>query len=177
LVLFISEKTARFAKNKLSILTFNPLLMSQPLIVKNEININAPASVVWDALVNPEQTKKYMFACETVSDWQVGSSLDWKGHYEGQEMIFVKGNIVDIQTGKFLAYTTIDPHSAIDDISENYLTVTYTLQETNGSTLLTVTQGDYSTVAEGERRYQEAYNNGEGWNLILLEIKKVVEGV
>ena len=150
--------------------------MSKPLFVKNSIVINASTEKVWDALVNPEQTKKYMFGCETVSDWKVGTSLLWRGEYEGKEMVFVKGTIVDIKPGKFLAYTTIDPNSTIDDISENYLTVTYDLSVENGQTLFTVTQGDYSKVGEGERRYTEAYNNGEGWNPILVQIKKLVEG-
>lgn len=46
-----------------------------PLFIKNTITINAPITKVWDALINPEQTKKYMFGCEAVSDWKVGSSL------------------------------------------------------------------------------------------------------
>jgi len=90
-------------------------------------------------------------------------------------MVAVKGNIVKIEPEKFLAYTTIDPNSAIEDIPENYLTVTYSLSEENEETILTVTQGDYTTVADGERRNKEAYNNGEGWNPILVEIKKIVE--
>ncbi len=90
-------------------------------------------------------------------------------------MVFVKGNIVDINPPTFLAYTTIDPHSTIDDISENYLTVTYELTTENGQTLLTITQGDYAKVAEGEKRYKEAFNNGEGWNPILVQIKDLVE--
>lgn len=149
--------------------------MKEPLIIKNTIEIAAPAIKVWDALVNPEQTKKYMFGCETVSDWKKGSELLWRGEYEGKEMIFVKGIIIDIQPGKFLAYTTIDPHSNIDDKSENYLTVTYELAEQHGKTIFTVTQGDYSNVAEGDRRYKESYNNGKGWNPILVQIKKIVE--
>lgn len=145
------------------------------LIIKNTIEIAAPATKVWDVLVNPAQTKKYMFGCETVSDWKKGSELLWRGEYEGKEMIFVKGAIVDIQPEKFLAYTTIDPNSTIDDKSENYLTVTYELSEKDGKTTFTVTQGDYSKVAEGERRYNESYNNGEGWNPILVQIKKIAE--
>lgn len=117
-----------------------------------------------------------MFGCATVSDWKPGSSLEWKGEHEGKEMVFVKGTILEINPGKFLAYTTIDPHSNIDDVSENYLTVTYDLQAEDGHTVLTVTQGDYSKVAEGERRYKEAWNNGEGWNPILVQIKQLVEG-
>jgi len=146
------------------------------LEVKNTITINAPATKVWNALVKPEETRKYMFGCETVSDWKPGSSLLWRGSYEGKEMVFVKGNVVTIEPDKFLAYTVIDPNNpSIPDVPENYLTVTYSLAETNGKTTLTVTQGDYSTVAEGEKRYKEAYNNGEGWNPILIEIKKIVE--
>ena len=149
--------------------------MNHPLIVKNTILIKATAKKVWDALTNPEQTKKYMFGCETVSDWIPGSSLLWKGNYEGKEMVFVKGNIVTIEPNKILAYTVIDPNGTIEDIPENYLTVTYLLSNENGQTLLTVTQGDYSKVANGEKRYKEAYNNGEGWNPILEQIKKLIE--
>ena len=149
--------------------------MSNELFVRNSISIDAPVEKVWDVLTNPEQTKKYMFGCETVSDWKPGSPLLWKGNYEGKEMVFVKGDIVDIDPGKYLAYTTIDPNSTIDDISENYLTVTYSLSDNNGHTSLTVTQGDYTKVADGERRYKEASNNGEGWNPILVEIKKIAE--
>ncbi|MCW3085489.1 MAG: hypothetical protein JWP12_2855 [Bacteroidetes bacterium] len=147
-----------------------------PLIIKNVITINAPAAKVWDALVNPEQTKKYMFGCETVSDWKPGSSLLWRMEYEGKDFVAVKGSILEIQPEKLLTYTTIDPNNTtIADIPENYLDVTYLLTTENGQTVLTVTQGDYSKVADGGRRYTEAYNNGEGWNPILVEIKKLVE--
>ena len=150
--------------------------MSNELFITNSINIHASASTVWNALVNPEQTKKYMFGCETVSDWKPGSELLWRGEYEGKEMVFVKGKVLQIEPGKYLAYTVIDPNNAaIADLPENYLTVTYTLKEENGITNLVVTQGDYSKVAEGEKRYQDSYNNGEGWNPILIEIKKLVE--
>ena len=147
----------------------------EKLFITNTITINAPASKVWDALTNPEQTKKYMFGCATVSDWKTGSSLLWQMELEGKEFIAVKGTIVDIQPEHYLAYTVIDPHSAIEDIPENYLIVTYDLKEENGATVLTVTQGDYNNVEDGEKRYLEAYNNGEGWNPILVEIKKLLE--
>ena len=150
--------------------------MEKSLFVKSTITINAATAKVWDALTNPEQTKKYMFGCETVSDWKVGSELLWQAMYEGKNVVFVKGNIVEIEPNKLLTYTTIDPNNqAIVDIPENYLTVTYTLTEENAQTIFTVTQGDYAKVAEGEKRYTEAYNNGEGWNPILVEIKKLVE--
>ncbi|HRN58142.1 MAG TPA: SRPBCC domain-containing protein [Agriterribacter sp.] len=148
--------------------------MRNPLIVKNSITINAAPEKVWDALVNPEQTKKYMFGCETVSDWKTGSDLLWKGNYEGKEMVFVKGKILSLEPGNFLSYSTIDPNSGIADIPENYLTVTYTLTPQNGQTVLMVTQGDYATVGDGEKRYRETIGGG-GWDPILTAIKKLVE--
>jgi uncharacterized protein YndB with AHSA1/START domain len=145
------------------------------LVVKNTITINAPAAKVWDALVNPDQTKKYMFGCETVSDWKPGSPLLWKGVFDGKELVAVKGTIKAIRPEQYLEYTTIDPNNAtMEDIPENYLTVTYDLKPVNGQTLLTVTQGDYSKVADGESRYNEAMAGG-GWQSILDQIKKLVE--
>jgi len=151
------------------------LTMELELIVKNEIDINAPASTVWAVLTNPEHTKKYMYGCKTVSDWKIGSPLLWKGVWEGKEMVAVKGSIIDIQPGSFLAYTTIDPNNPnMPDTPENYLTVTYLLSETNSHTHLIVTQGNYTKVADGEKRYNEAINAG-GWKTILDKIKQIVE--
>lgn len=148
--------------------------MSNGLFVTNSITLNAPAAKVWDVLTNPAQTKKYMFGCETVSDWKKGSPLLWKLIHEGKELIAVKGTITEIQPGKRLVYTTIDPNSGIADIPENYLTVIYDLSTENGQTLLTVSQGDYSKVGDGEKRYNETVAGG-GWTPILVEIKKLVE--
>ena len=145
------------------------------LIVKNTITINAPASKVWDALVNPQQTKKYMFGCETVSDWKPGSPLLWKGVFDGKELVAVKGTVVSIQPEKYLEYTTIDPNNPnMEDIPENYLTVTYDLKPVDGNTLLTVTQGDYTKVADGQNRYNDTIAGG-GWQSVLDQIKKLVE--
>ncbi len=136
--------------------------MQTPLEIVNTIRVNAPASRLWTVLTSPDQTRKYMFGCETVSDWKPGSPLLWKGSHEGREMVFVKGIITRIEPGRFLSYTVIDPHSGMEDVPENYLTVTYQLLQDNDQTLLTVTQGDYNQVAEGEKRYREAYNEGQG---------------
>ena len=143
------------------------------LIIEDNIEINAPAAKVWDVLTNPAQTKKYMFGCETVSDWKVGNSLLWRGEYEGKSMVFVKGTLVKLEPNKALHYTVIDPNGTYLDTPENELTVSYELSPGKTGTLLTVTQGDYSTVAEGEKRYNETLG---GWNAILVKVKEIAEG-
>jgi len=147
----------------------------EEMIVKNSIVINAGATKVWNALTNPEQTKKYMFGCETDSDWQLGSELLWKGVYEDKEMVFVKGYILEIVPNRLLKYSVIDPNATYPDLPENYLSVEYKLENKNGSTLLTVVQDGFEDAAEGEKRFRDSYNNGEGWNPILMQIKKIAE--
>jgi uncharacterized protein YndB with AHSA1/START domain len=144
--------------------------------IENSILINEQAPKVWDALVNPEKTKVYMFGCRTVSDWEEGSPLIWEMEHEGKPFVPVKGHIVELNIYEYLSYTVFDPHSTMPDVPENYLTVSYELTEIErGTTFLTVRQGDYDTVAEGERRYNEAYNGGMGWQPILQQIKTLVE--
>ena len=55
------------------------------LFVEKTIEINAPASTVWDVLTNPEQTSEWApefaggaeFRIE--SDWKLGSPVLWRG--------------------------------------------------------------------------------------------------
>ena len=104
-----------------------------------------------------------------------GSPLVWSAEMEGKTMVFVKGFITSIEPFKKLVYTVTDPNASWEDIPENYLNVTYTLSPVNGETLLTVRQDGFETAAEGEKRYREVSNNGEGWTPILVQIKNLLE--
>lgn len=149
--------------------------MNGPLIISNTAQINASRAKIWNALVNPEETKKYMFGCEALSDWEIGSPLLWQGSHDGNPMVFVKGTVLDIELENYLAYTTIDPNDhSLADVPENYLTVTYTITTEDDKTILTITQGDYSKVGNGENRFQESFDGG-GWEPILLAIKQLAE--
>lgn len=149
--------------------------MADKLKVTNEIIIDAPATKVWDVLVNPAQTKKYMFGCETISDWKVGSPLLWRGHHEGKDVVFVAGNVIEIKAPTLLKYSVIDAFATYPHTPENHLKVTYELREEGKQTKLTVIQDGFEGAAEGEKRYKDTYNKGEGWNPILVLIKKIAE--
>ena len=143
--------------------------------IQNTVFIQAPPSRVWDTLINPMETKKYMFGCETVSEWLPGSDLLWQGTHEGKTMVFVSGKVLEIRPERFLAYSVIDPNSAMPQTPENHLKVIYSLEPKAGGTELLVTQSGFETAANGEKRYQDSYNNGDGWNPILAQIKKLAE--
>ena len=146
--------------------------MKESLFIQNEVLISASINTVWDMLTNPEKTVLYMFGCIVVTDWKPGDSILWIGSKD--EVTYVKGEIVEIDPGKKLTYTVIDPHGEYEDIPENYLTVSYTLIPQGDDTMLKVTQGDYTTVAEGEKRYQDSEEQG-GWQSVLDKVKELCE--
>lgn len=148
--------------------------MSKPLIVKNTITINAPVSKVWDVLTNPQQTVKYMFGCKVITDYQPGHPIIWQGTHEGHDTVYVTGTMVNYKLEKLFAYTVFDPFSTYEDTPANHLTVTYTLTPHNDSTVLEVTQGDYTQVPDGQPRYDQAIAEG-GWDSIIGAIKNVAE--
>ena len=65
------------------------LKMQHQLVIRNSIAINSPVSYVWEVLTNPAITKKYMFGCETRSQWKIDSPLLWCGNVDGVEIVFI----------------------------------------------------------------------------------------
>jgi hypothetical protein len=58
--------------------------MDNNLIARTSIKINMPNSKCWDALVNPEAIKQYMFGTNVVTDWREGGPIiRKKGHRSG----------------------------------------------------------------------------------------------
>ena len=129
--------------------------------------INAPTSKVWQALVNPEIIKQYLFNTEVISDWQVGSPIVYRGEWEGKPFED-KGKILEIEPEKLLRSTHWSPLSGVPDSPENYHTVTYTLTERGEGTEVTITQDNNST--EEEKAHSE-----KNWRTVLDGMKKLLE--
>ena len=145
--------------------------MKTELAVVKIVRLDADIARVWEALTSPALTKKYLFGCEVISEWAIGSSIIWKGSREGQESVFVKGKVVRIVPGRLLQFTTFDPHSGLEDVPANYTTVTFQLSPEGRHTLLYVRQGDYAGVANGEKRYSETVG---AWDFALKGLKDLL---
>ena len=66
-------------------------------VVKKEIRINAQPSAVWDALTDPEKTKRYFFNCKVVSSWKEGTPITFRGKMFWFIPIEMKGRILKIE--------------------------------------------------------------------------------
>jgi uncharacterized protein YndB with AHSA1/START domain len=113
--------------------------MTNKLTGKTSIQIKAEPDKVWDALTNPAKIKQYFFGTDAVSDWKEGSSLVFKGEWQGKSYED-KGKILKIVPNKVLIYNYWSSMSGIEDKPENYANITYELDKKEGMTSLTVTQ-------------------------------------
>lgn len=139
----------------------------QNLTATASVTINKPASAVWDALVDPEKIKKYLFGTETETDWKPGSPIFFRGSWEGKSYED-KGTILKADKEKQLSYTYWSSMSGKEDIPENYNTVTFSLAPAGDSTKLTVVQDNNAT--EESRAHSES-----NWKMVLESMKKQLE--
>lgn len=141
--------------------------MEKDLIAKVSTTVDAPAGKVWDALVTPETIKRYMFGTTVVSQWREGSPISWKGEWKGKPYED-KGVIQRLKPGRTLEYTHFSPLSGLPDLPENYHTVTVSLSERDGRTLVSLAQDKNET--EEARQHSES-----NWKTMLDGLKKVLE--
>jgi uncharacterized protein YndB with AHSA1/START domain len=144
------------------------------LFVKDTIEIAATAERVWRVLVEPELTQKYMFGCAAVTDWQIGSPLEWTAIVDGKPTVYVKGVVVEHERARLLRYTTFGLGMGLDDVPDNYLTVTCRLTPVGDHTRLEIAQGDYARVADGESRYRHTVGS---WSDVLQKMKALAEAL
>ncbi len=137
--------------------------------------VNASAATIWKVLTQPEYTAQYMFGCRVVTDWKPGSRVDWVGQADGKDVTYVTGVVVEYVPNERLSYSVIDPFAEYPKTEENHLLVCHTLTPEDGKIVLTVSQGDYTKVADGENRY--GHGADEGWLQLLNKIRDIAQGI
>src|SRR5579859_2334268 len=137
------------------------------LLARASITINAPAAEVWDALTNPDKIKQYMFGTNVVSDWKQGSSIVWKGEWQGKAYEN-KGVILRLEPGHTIQYSHFSPLAGQPDVPENYHTVTVDLTSKGPQTQVTLTQDKNASAAERDE-------SAKNWEMMLKGRKQLLE--
>jgi len=141
--------------------------MEKDFIAKSSITIDVPVAKVWDALVNPEVIKQYMFGTQVVSDWKENSPIIWKGLWDGKPYED-KGIILKIVPEKTLQYSHFSPLSGASDVPENYHTMTYELEDDGGHTNVLLSQDNNATE-------EDLKHSQQMWDSMLTGLKKLLE--
>ncbi len=131
-----------------------------------ETFINATVEKVWDALTNPAIVKQYFFGTTLITDWKVGSTIVFQGEWDGNSYED-KGIIQSYVANQRVVYSYLSSWSGLEDAPENYLTITYEVNEENGGTALTITQTNFDE--------EKAKHSEESWASIMEGMKKLVE--
>jgi uncharacterized protein YndB with AHSA1/START domain len=142
--------------------------MSENLVARANITVDATTADVWDALVSPDAIKEYMFGTSVTSDFNTGSHITWQGEWQGRRYED-KGVILESVPEHVLQYSHFSPLGGLADIPENYHTVTIELSPSAEGTRVALSQDKNST--ETEREHSQG-----NWQHVLEGLKRVVEG-
>jgi uncharacterized protein YndB with AHSA1/START domain len=135
--------------------------------VKVTKTIRAGTDRVWAALTQPELVKKWMMGATLSTTWTRGAPITWTGDYEGKKYQD-KGEVLEVEQHKQLAYTHFSAMSGAADKPENYHQVSWQLKDENGSTTLQLVQTGASSAKEAEQFKSN-------WKSMLDSLREVAE--
>jgi hypothetical protein len=141
--------------------------MTNNLIAKVSVLINAPVSKVWEGLMDSGQVNQYLSSEQSATDWKKGSPIAYTGVWEGHTEED-KGMIVGIVPEKILHTAYFSYLSGQEDKPENYANVVYEVSPENGRTLMTITQDHIES--QGDLHHME-----QAWGTVLAGMKDRIE--
>jgi uncharacterized protein YndB with AHSA1/START domain len=127
--------------------------------IEKSIQINAPVSQVWRVFTDPTLTR--LMGGEYVSDWEVGSSLGWKG-LDGE--MLTQGTIMKIEPERLLQ------HTLLNSVGSTGSVITYEFDEKNKVTTVQAREDFTNPIIDDE--YEDA---AEGWEAALRALKETAE--
>lgn len=134
-------------------------------VVNKKIDIKAEPAEVWNALTDPEMTKKYFFNSKIYSDFKVGSEITFKGKMFLLINFEMHGKILEIDPPRLLKYNLKNSKSSSISV------ITDTLTYLNGITTVTISD-NVGSGKNAEKRYEKS---NKGWDKILKGLKELVE--
>jgi uncharacterized protein YndB with AHSA1/START domain len=137
------------------------------LVARAATTITAGPDAVWTGLVEPDAIKQYMFGTTVESEWSEGSTIVWKGEWQGRAYED-KGTILRLEPGRLLQYSHFSPLSGLPDEPQHYHTVTIELSPDASWTRVSLTQ-DGSTMHEAREHAEK------NWGMMLGSLRGCVE--
>ena len=117
---------------------------------------------LWEAITDPEQTRRYFYGLAVTSDWKPGSSL--KHVMPDGKSTTIEGKVLEIEPGRKLVHTF-----ATTGVSDAPSRVTWAIEPIGQVTLLTITHDGF----EGETQTYRSV--ARGWNPVVSGLKTLLE--
>lgn len=136
--------------------------------ISKRYEIKAPVGQVWQALINPVLIKQYFFGTDAVSDWKVGSTIQYTGEWQGHKY-HDKGVIQSLIPEKELTISHWSDRSGTLDRPENYSTHSYELASLDSTTTsITIFQQDHF---KSEESRSKAWQH---WDVVMEGLAKLL---
>jgi uncharacterized protein YndB with AHSA1/START domain len=137
----------------------------------SKIEISAPATRVWDALVKPELVKLWQFGSQLETSWEIGTPIRFITPW-GDQVFEQWGKVLTFVPTESLKYSLVAPRADLIDSPENYFFMTYLLEEEKGTTTLSIVQDDPRPQSAP---IEEQPGEEDTQNPILLGLKSLLE--
>jgi uncharacterized protein YndB with AHSA1/START domain len=141
-------------------------MQKEEFTAHSNVDVQANAEEVWEALTNPAIIRQYMMGTDVESSWKSGSKIAWKGEFKGKKFED-HGEVLDALPGKFLKYTHITGKDIERDPIDEHI-VTVELSEENDRTHLHLSQAN-------NKDEQSKLESEKNWQTMLEGLKKYVE--
>jgi Uncharacterized conserved protein len=140
--------------------------MHKNLILQKERLIASLPDRVWTVLTNNEYIEQWL-GVKMITNWQVGSPIAFTIVWKDKE-IKDKGAILEFDPGKKFTYNYWSVFSAMPDSPEYYSVISFNLVPESNSTLLRLTQTNFST-------HQQYTHSDKHWEETLDVIRNLAE--
>lgn len=138
-----------------------------PFSIYKQISIDAPPSIIFDALTNSDKIVQYYPLKEVRSTWEVGSEIILEGS-NGDRDFTDFGTIEILLPDRKFQYSYWSDNHGTARVEENYLTICYTLHKTDNKTNLELEHKNLKS----ETMYLQML---DVWDFLLSKLKQYVE--
>ncbi|BDA79512.1 ATPase [Leptospira kobayashii] len=147
----------------------NQISLNHNLKLSMEKRIKASQETVWEILTSPKYIKEYLYGTDAISDWKKGSSLIFKGEWEGKAYE-EKGVILEFEKPYIFKYTYFTAFFELPELPENYAIIENKLTTAGEIVTINLTQSGFTS--EEKLKHSE-----DSWNHCLEIIKKIAETI
>ena len=130
-----------------------------------EVYIRTTPQQLWEAITNPDFTRRYFYETEVQSDWRPGSPIGYR-MADGQNAL--DGTILEVDPPRKLVHTFIMTHNP-EGKNDRPSRVTWEIQPMGETCKLTLLHDDF----DGETATFKAV--ASGWNPVLSGLKTLLE--
>jgi len=116
-------------------------------VARARTTIASGAEDVWRTLVDPDA--RFFLGATVTSTYEVGAPIVFEGEFQGKEFRD-HGTVEQVERPRLLRYSHFSPMSGQPDVPESYHHLTFTLDEHDDGTTVTLVQDNAASDEEAE---------------------------